>query len=182
MIWTEEQTNFLLDNYGKLKSIHIAKILGRSRTSVAAKVSKMGLCTQKRPSNINQKSPGQVTFNFVLNRYKTGAKRRNYEFNLTNEEFSSVISMNCHYCNAEPRNYSVYEVKDQWVSQKARERSYIKYNGIDRIDSKLGYINSNIVPCCYKCNIAKSDMSYNEFKSWLLNVFNNFLRKENKND
>ena len=38
-----------------------------------------------------------------------------------------------------------------------------KYNGIDRVNSELGYELTNCVSCCISCNIAKSDHSYEEF-------------------
>jgi hypothetical protein len=36
-------------------------------------------------------------------------------------------------------------------------------NGIDRVDSKCGYVRGNVVPCCYTCNILKLTYSREEF-------------------
>ena len=36
-------------------------------------------------------------------------------------------------------------------------------SGLDRIDSSLGYIQGNVIPCCRKCNMAKANLSQNEF-------------------
>jgi len=44
------------------------------------------------------------------------------------------------------------------------------YNGIDRIDSDGGYTPDNIVACCKKCNIAKSDMTTDDFLAWIRRI------------
>jgi 5-methylcytosine-specific restriction endonuclease McrA len=38
---------------------------------------------------------------------------------------------------------------------------------LDRADSTLGYIPTNVVPCCKVCNRAKSDMTRSDFQAWL---------------
>ncbi|KAJ3358215.1 hypothetical protein GGF32_000571 [Allomyces javanicus] len=35
--------------------------------------------------------------------------------------------------------------------------------GVDRIDSNLGYLDDNVMPCCSRCNYAKKDMNLTEF-------------------
>jgi len=35
------------------------------------------------------------------------------------------------------------------------------------VDSSLGYVLGNVVPCCSTCNFAKRDMAYQEFLAWL---------------
>ena len=39
----------------------------------------------------------------------------------------------------------------------------IPVNGIDRIDSTLGYTSANTVPCCSLCNSMKSTLSPDNF-------------------
>jgi hypothetical protein len=34
----------------------------------------------------------------------------------------------------------------------------------------MGYVPGNVVPCCHICNLAKKDMSYEEFISWIDDV------------
>lgn len=90
--------------------------------------------------------------------YKYRAGQKNWEFNLTLAEFIIITSMNCHYCGVEP----LQEVK----SNKTFNGNY-QHNGIDRIDSSLGYSIENCVPCCEICNKAKRDLSYNDFINWI---------------
>lgn len=39
----------------------------------------------------------------------------------------------------------------------------IRYSGLDRIDSSLGYTYGNVVPCCGECNGMKSNHSLDQF-------------------
>lgn len=78
--------------------------------------------------------------------YGHGAKNRELPFQLTFEQFTDLIYMPCHYCAV---------VGDP-------------LNGVDRIDSSLGYLVSNCVPCCSICNRAKGAMPYAEFLEYLL--------------
>jgi hypothetical protein len=36
-------------------------------------------------------------------------------------------------------------------------------NGVDRIDSSIGYLPENVVPCCGLCNWMKGDQTQAEF-------------------
>jgi hypothetical protein len=72
------------------------------------------------------------------------AERRNKEFTLTEEEYLSLVSQVCHYCEKPILN---------------------KGMRLDRKDSLVGYIIENVVPCCYPCNMKKGPyLSYEEFK------------------
>ena len=50
-----------------------------------------------------------------------------------------------------------------------------KRNGVDRIDSSLGYTIDNCVACCDKCNYAKHDLSTEDFKEWIIKIYNNLI-------
>jgi hypothetical protein len=100
--------------------------------------------------------------NYLLYHYKYDAKRRNFKFNLTNEEFLTLIYKNCYYCGNSPSNCQTTK-----TSKK-------KYNGIDRIDSNKDYSVSNCVPCCIICNRAKGKMSLENFYEWKTRLCNHF--------
>lgn len=82
------------------------------------------------------------------------AKIRDLLFELTIEQYKELVLSPCHYCGDPPsmKCYSVGLIDDLVVK-----------NGIDRIDSNIGYIISNCVSCCLPCNLAKMDMSYKDF-------------------
>lgn len=80
-------------------------------------------------------------------RVKRTAKYRNLEFSITLEEFESFREKPCHYCGSKTGKPS-----------------------LDRINNLLGYTISNVVQCCWECNTAKSDSSYQDFMAYLLRV------------
>ncbi len=70
---------------------------------------------------------------------KSQAKQREIEFTLTKEQFGIAISKPCFYC-------------DNLLGQKS-----VSGSGLDRLDSNLGYTESNVVSCCIICNQMKSN-------------------------
>lgn len=100
---------------------------------------------------------GQGCFNRTYNGYKQAAKSKGRDFELTREEFKSLIDDDCHYCGCAPFNT---------MRSRTHGDDY-KYNGIDRKDNSLGYIVSNCVTACAICNQAKHRFSYDEFMVWI---------------
>ena len=96
---------------------------------------------------------GIAARNNVLAGYKVRAKQRNIEWNISDDIFYSLITMPCHYCGDLPSN----------VRRSGKYNGDFVYNGIDRVDNNLGYIQSNCVPCCITCNKMKLDMSLESF-------------------
>jgi hypothetical protein len=91
--------------------------------------------------------------NQVLGVYRRNARDRSLIFSLSDSEFDDLISSRCFYCESEPSN----------KSRVPRSKRYIMYNGIDRLDSTLGYTIDNCVPCCNICNMMKKRMSLCDF-------------------
>ena len=111
--------------------------------------------------------------------YKVGASKRNLEFNLTLDEFISLMEQNCVYCGAKTE---LHEYELQYMQKTITPW---KHNGIDRINTKEGYIIGNVDPCCSKCNYAKHEMTEDEFKDWLERAYKHYVlneRQEQKNE
>lgn len=104
--------------------------------------------------------------NAYYSRYKRGAKERNFEFNLTLEEFKQLIFQKCAYCGADPTNDSYIN----HVCNKTKES--LSVNGIDRIDSNKGYSINNCVPCCSTCNKMKLNHTIKFFKDHIKKIYN----------
>lgn len=121
-------------------------------------------CMKKESSaatgHLNRSDYGETTKKCLLGKYISSAKIRNISFELNEAEFYWLTSQNCSYCNSGLLG----------VIKSDCENGDYKYNGIDRVDSKVGYIFSNCVPCCKFCNTAKKDYDVEEFKSWLNNI------------
>lgn len=118
-------------------------------------------CGCLRTKNLSHKSNKDRTgFTILYRSYKTQAKRRGYEFLLSEDEAHEFFQKRCFYCNDLPSNVSIQkEVKNKSI---IRESHYI-YNGIDRIDNNVGYNFTNCVPCCKICNKMKSNYNLNDF-------------------
>jgi hypothetical protein len=72
-------------------------------------------------------------------KYRGSAKQRDLEFTITFPQFKWLIELCCKYCGRTPAQ------------------------GLDRIDSAVGYILSNCMPCCTLCNRMKSDFTMTKF-------------------
>lgn len=104
-------------------------------------------------------------FNSLYCSYARGAKSRGLVFELTKKQFKNMVIANCTYCGIEP--HAVH----YGSRGNAAEHGKFIYNGIDRIDSKLGYILNNCTTCCAECNLAKGIKTHEQFMSWVNRVY-----------
>lgn len=102
-----------------------------------------------------RKPPGEAALTQLFNSYKGAARRRNYEFRLTRDEFKSLVTSNCYYCGKPPERV-----------QYGKNHSYggLQRNGIDRVNNTKGYILENVVPCCLHCNMSKGVSTLDVFR------------------
>ena len=104
--------------------------------------------------------PGESSFNYLYSYYTRNATKRNLKFSLTKEEFRLFTQMNCFYCRKPPA------MRAKRDSTGKTNGHYI-HNGIDRLDSNIGYMLDNCVPCCKICNRAKCSMALQEYLDWI---------------
>jgi hypothetical protein len=79
---------------------------------------------------------------YLYQKYKyQSAKNRNLDFELSYERFGILISSPCEYCG-------------EIISP---------FNGVDRVDSTIGYIENNCVSCCKYCNMMKRNLTKEKF-------------------
>lgn len=88
--------------------------------------------------------------NSLIQEYKNSAKQRGLIYDLSPETLFSKVHENCTYCGNPP-------------SKPHRECESFLYNGLDRIDNEIGYVESNITPCCFFCNKMKGVLSVEDF-------------------
>jgi phage pi2 protein 07 len=118
-------------------------------------------CLQ-REINIQKSHRPEAGFNKVYRSYTHRARKEGKLFSLNPNDFFRLTQENCNYCNTPP-------------SQISKTMTPFIYNGIDRIDSNLGYTIENCVPCCKICNYAKGSMTVEQFKVWIMKVFKNYV-------
>ena len=104
-------------------------------------------------------------YNISYNRYKQNAISRNFNFELTRDQFKEIVSKNCIYCNNPPT-----EIQSLKRYNKTGHPIYM--NGIDRIDSTKGYTLDNCVPCCEICNRMKLNYSLDFFYKHIEKIYN----------
>ena len=100
---------------------------------------------------------GEAAMRQVIAGYRQKAKKSGRKFAISKEAAIQLLTSDCFYCGAVPAN----------VKKSPHQTGDFKYNGIDRIDSRLGYVVGNVVPCCRICNIAKNTMNQEAFISWI---------------
>lgn len=96
------------------------------------------------------------------------AKVKNHKINISYKDWHLLSKKNCYYCGSLPSNI---------IKSKHNNGDFI-YNGIDRLNSNLGYELNNCVPCCKKCNRAKSDMTEREFIEWIKKTYRSLKNKK----
>ena len=141
---------------GDIISTRIDKVKGSCRKCA----------NKKRRDSFTQKNKESL-INSLIGSYIKNAFERNYEFNLSNEIFENLIFKNCYYCGTIPYN------------KKTMGNKSMYYNGIDRKDNTIGYIEDNCVSCCGKCNMMKNKWSHDDFIDHLLKITNNLNLKKN---
>lgn len=125
----------------------------------AAKAKLAGVTGENHPS-----WQGGITLrNATIRSMQRAAKKRGYSWGITHEQCADVMQGDCFYCGSAPNNTR------SDPSYKGKTNTEYSYNGIDRIDNNVGYELSNIVPCCFRCNRAKGEMSIGE---WFLHIEN----------
>ena len=108
----------------------------------------------------NKKPYGIASMLRVIQGYKRGAKERGLTWELTIEQANKIFRSDCYYCGLGPSNLAGAKVDPNGL---LRANGVFKYTGIDRIDNKLGYTVTNVVPSCAYCNTLKRDKSQKEF-------------------
>lgn len=133
-------------------------------------------CSRKMMGEKMILSDFQAQKNLRYYHYKTSAEKRNIDFNLSIEEFIEIAEQNCHYCNNSPKDNEISTNSHKSV----KTIGFWDNNGIDRIDSSLGYFKDNCVPCCKTCNQMKSDLDYTKFLNKIEQIANNVQRLDRK--
>jgi len=90
--------------------------------------------------NSNKNRNDRDIFLAKLYEYKSSAKKRNINFEITEDKCFELFNLPCTYC---------------LVGNEI--------TGIDRIDSNLSYCDTNCVSCCSQCNFMKNDTDKDTF-------------------
>lgn len=113
----------------------------------------------------------------IKNLYNSTIKKRSKKWKdgqfITLAEFEKLSFEKCFYCGCEPSQ----KISDRSFRPTSKSLEYIFVNGIDRINSNIGYIQGNVRSCCSHCNTAKNSLSENEFKNLINNIYKHWILK-----
>ena len=104
----------------------------------------------------------------IFRTYRRAAKDRGFAFDIQFDRFCAMINQSCQYCGSAP-----------YIKIKTSSNTIFRYNGIDRVDSKQGYVDGNIVTCCVVCNKSKNAYTLNDWKEWIKRIYNNMFVVKN---
>lgn len=131
------------------------------RTRVISGRCKSCGCLQKETMSKSRLKPNNLAAkNQLYKVYIRAAKKRGIPFDLGFSTFIKITQEDCHYCGISPFR----------ISKVHRSQSQILYNGIDRKNNDEPYTYTNCVPCCFRCNQAKSNIDYFDFLLWIQKV------------
>lgn len=109
-----------------------------------------------RERSRNFKAENLLNPNMHYKQVMDSASKRMIQFNISLELFTEIVKKPCVYCEY----YNEFES-----------------NGIDRINSSIGYIESNIVSCCENCNRSKGELSVEDFEDYILRIANKIQKR-----
>ena len=107
------------------------------------------------------------TYNYMLKNYKSNAKDRSIAWELSNDDFKTLITSDCYYCGAKPQ-----------IRPADQSKVKLPVNGIDRINSDDSYNKDNCVPCCSMCNFMKQDYTQKNFLQQINKIYQYQLEKQ----
>jgi hypothetical protein len=112
------------------------------------KMLEVELNRKKRERNYNVERTKYIETHYNLK--KTNAIGRNMAFHITIDFYKDLVSKECVYCGDKKEN---------------------EINGIDRVDSTQGYIESNCVSCCSICNFMKGELTQQSFLNQIKKIY-----------
>lgn len=106
--------------------------------------------------------------NWLYKYSQKNAKTRGHSYNISFEEFNTIISKSCYYCGASPKTVNKNILKQRGDTHQPP----IAYNGIDRLNPLMGYQMNNCVPCCPTCNYMKHTLQKENFLKQVEKIYN----------
>jgi hypothetical protein len=89
---------------------------------------------------------------------KAEAKKRGKDWKIDLALFRILVKAPCTYCGSIESNEMLYLGES------------LKYNGIDRLDTKGDYTITNSVPCCRFCNSLRGSITFTQWAEFIDNV------------
>ena len=134
---------------------------------------KRGQAPRQGSCGCHKKRMRVLPHRYVMASYSHSAKDRGLDFALSDAQFKQLLSQRCAYCNTPP-----LQKLNRCQKQNFREHVDFRYNGVDRIDSALGYTPENCVACCTVCNRMKLDYSRTDFLAHIAAIYGHMSSRQ----
>lgn len=109
--------------------------------------------------------------NRLLSEYICTANRRKIVWELSDDHAKLLLKSDCFYCGCQPNR----------ITHGSQNKSKLKVNGIDRIDSNDGYTVANSISCCKFCNYAKNNLPVENFLKNIKKIYENLKLEQGYN-
>ena len=152
---------------GKEIKIHKKRLSGKSAIKSCG-------CHKKLDTkliDIKDITPNMYSFRFLFSRYIRNSINHKRIFDLPFDKFIELLTNNCVYCGIEPRPFNAI-LNQKKLNNEQKQLYWINVNGIDRINSDIGYNEDNVTTCCKECNYSKRNMTLHEWNSYLNRIYN----------
>jgi hypothetical protein len=116
------------------------------------------LLNERRGKNPPRLPKGVAAFNSYFKSYIDRSRKKGVQFLLSEDDFKKLVYSECFYCGVPP---------ERPYPKTKKTNGKIFVNGVDRINSSLGYTISNCCSCCEICNKAKRDLTKEDFEEWI---------------
>ena len=131
------------------------------------------LAHNKYPDRVN------ALFSLLYFSIKKRHEKKTNEPCISKMQFIMLSNATCHYCGVTGSNLKKdirRDYRDGIIKSSTVSDTVVVFNGIDRIDSNLGYVNDNCVSCCKDCNTAKNTLSESAFRSLVCRIYEHWAK------
>lgn len=121
-----KNVNFFTKNSSRKDGLHTECRECKKQIGIKWRAENTEKIKQRRPAK-------QLTIQHKFTLAKYGANRRRLIWNIDFDEYARLCLLPCAYCE---------------------EFFQTSGSGLDRVDSSQGYLLTNVVPCCKRCNFV----------------------------
>ena len=139
-LWRNKNTDKLLSYCLKSRAKKINEDTEKYLKQQAEQAKKYRIENPEKVQASNKARNENIDYHY--SNYKRSAAAKQLAFEIDKETFITLVKSPCHYCGI--------------VQEKG-------FNGLDRMDSTVGYVIGNCVSCCEMCNYMKKCMSPDVF-------------------
>lgn len=131
-----------------------------------------------KATGAKNRRPERVTITNQYRQHRENATSRGFSY-LPKEDWYEIVKKPCYYCgDIDIRNAVTaphYKKRCYSLTEEIKKTYAVEINGIDRLNSNIGYKKENVVPCCAMCNRMKMEYNINDFLSKIKLIYKRLI-------